>query len=287
MEVNNWFAETVEEKSPKPAAGLFLALPKVAPGQMRRIVRFVKRFCRSRTSYCLPGGMIISALVAETYRPDRDRDDFALYQTLQSLRNRLSNNIKVYSPLNNSIELTSKPEFLNEVKRLKKELDKHLPRLNVLNDSKCTEDDARNAWDWIFNHEFWHPVSKKFEEALQKSLRQGEGRRFPYAVEVSCKLTRGYGLLSYGNYKNGGNPLPKGLGLRFSVVSTSCPEPFETHWLVRNEGDEAEEANQQGWDRHEPRCETSTRYRGRQTMTCRLEKGGRVVAEQVFVVNIA
>ena len=287
MEVNNWFAKAVEEKSPKPDNLLFSAPPKVALGQMRRVVRFVKKFCRSRTSYCLPGGMVISALIAESYIPDRDRDDVALYQTLQSLKNRLSCSTKVFSPVNSSTELTSKPEFLNEVKRLKKELDKHLPRLAILNDPKCTLDAARNAWDWIFNHEFWHPVSRKFEDQLQKSAGSADKARYlPYFVEISCRLTRGSGGLAYASYKNDGNPLPKGLGLRFSVERTSCTEPYATHWSVENEGDEAEEANQSKWDRYESKCETSTKYRGRQTMTCRLEKSGRVVAEQAFIVNI-
>jgi hypothetical protein len=109
----------------------------------------------------------------------------------------------------------------------------------------------------------------------------------PYYVQVSCKLTRGKGGLSYASYKNGGSPLPKGIGLRFSVEQTNCPGPYETHWLAENEGDEAADANQLKWDRFEERCETSTQYRGRQRMTCRLEKGGKAVGESVFIVNIA
>jgi hypothetical protein len=283
-EINDWFTKAVEAKSPKPEGLILLTPPKVSPGQLRRIVRFVKRFCKSRTSFCLPGGMITSALVVETYVADRDRDDVSLYRTLEALKNRLSFSVKVHHPLNAQIELTGKTEFLNEVKRLKKEVDKNLPKLAILHKSDCTNDQARGAWDWIFNHDFWRSPVEKHESILQTSLTDAV-KRFPYHLEISCKLTR-FGI-AYATYKNCGNPLPKGIGLRFSVETTNCPGPFETHWLVENEGDEAAEANQLSWNRYEERCETSTRFHGRQKMTCRLEKGGSVVAESVFIVNIA
>jgi hypothetical protein len=82
-EINDWFAKVVADKSPSANNLLSYSPPKVAAGQLRRIVRFLKRFCRSRSSYCLPGGMITSALIAETYVSDRDRDDVALYRTIQ------------------------------------------------------------------------------------------------------------------------------------------------------------------------------------------------------------
>jgi len=287
MDINNWFAKAVEDKSPKASPLSFTKPPMVAPGQLRRIVRFIKRFSRSRTSYCLPGGMIITALVAETYVSDQNRDDVSLYKTIESLKNRLSWNTRVYNPVNTSAELTGKTEFHNDVKRLKKELDKHFPRLAILHDAKCTAEQARNAWDWIFNHEYWHPVSRKFEDALTKAGGATIGeKRLPFTVSVLCKLTRGRGLWSYSQYKSGGTPLPKGVSLRFEIEKTSCPPPYDTHWLVENEGSEAEEAEQVKWDRYEEKCETSTKYRGRQRMTCRIEKNRQVLAESTFIVNI-
>jgi hypothetical protein len=287
-EINKWFADTVAQKSPSTDAPHAYPMPNVRSGQLRRIVRFLKRFCRSRSSYCLPGGMIVSTLIAEVYVSDGDRDDIALYRTLESLRDRLMFSTRVVHPLDSTVELTSKPEHLNEVERLKRELDKHFPRLSVLKGATCTHDQARTAWDWIFNHEFWHPVARKREEALRKIL-QGTAlaeSALPYSAAVTCKLTRAKDLPAYALYKSDGKPLPKGIGLRFSLERTNCPEPYDTHWFVNNEGAEAEEAHQLSWDRYEPRCETSTKFRGRQTMTCRLEKSGKTVAETAFIVNI-
>jgi hypothetical protein len=95
-EVTGWFVKAVNDKSPK--AGILLT-PKVRACQLRRIVRLVKWFCRSRTSWNLPGGMIVSALVVECYSPDPDRDDVALYNTLAALKARLDGNCRVFHPL--------------------------------------------------------------------------------------------------------------------------------------------------------------------------------------------
>lgn len=48
MQFTDWFFKQVEKKS--PAEG-FLYQPKVAKQQLRRITRFRKWFCRSRTSW--------------------------------------------------------------------------------------------------------------------------------------------------------------------------------------------------------------------------------------------
>jgi hypothetical protein len=108
----------------------------------------------------------------------------------------------------------------------------------------------------------------------------------PYSVIISCKLTRGQGQVAYSDYASDGKPIPKGIGLRFSVGQTNCPGSYDVHWFIENEGDEAAEANQEKWDKYGFQCETSTKYRGRQKMSCRLEKGGSTVAQGEFFVNI-
>lgn len=287
MQVNDWFNKTVTAKSPR-VEPLLGRTPTVAPQQMRRIVRFVKRFCRSRTSFNLPGGMIVSTLIAECYVSDDHRDDVSLYKTLEALKSRLWYNNRVFSPVDSSIELTSSTEHHNQVKRLKKELDKCFPKLAILNNANCTSEQAQSAWDWIFNHSFWHVVT--YEE-VRKSLTDSISRaasplQATSSVQIKCALFRkGLGL-AYSTYKNNGARLPKGIGLRFTVLSTNVPGPYETRWTAQNEGDEAEEAEQLTWTRTEPTCETSTAYTGQQKMTCTLVKGGFALASATFVVNI-
>ena len=285
MQVNDWFTKVVTEKSPtyQPLIG---RVPTVSPQQMRRIVRFVKWFCRSRTSYNLPGGMIISTLVSESYVSDDHRDDISLYKTLEALKNRLAYNTRVYSPVDASAELTASTEHLNQVKRLKKELDKNFSKLAILNRNDCTAEQANSAWDWIFNHSFWHvttyaEVQKSIQDSLSRSPLSSA-----YTVQVKCSLFRkGLGL-TYATYRSDGPRLPKNIGLRFSVQSTTVPGPYEVQWTAVNEGDEAAEAGQLTWTKTEATAETSTAYTGKQKMLCKIVKAGAVLASQSFIVNI-
>lgn len=286
MQVCDWFSKAVTDKSPKPEP-LGGRTPTVALQQMRRIVRFVKWFCRSRTSYDLPGGMIVSTLISECYVSDDYRDDVALYKTLEALKTRLSYRTTVTNPVD-STDLTGKPEHHSQVKRLKKELSKHFPRLAILNSSTCTKEQARSAWDWIFNHSFWHvqTVAEVQKSVADMLSRKTSALGTQYTLGVRCGLTHRDGGISYAWYKSNGASLPKGIGLRFSVQSTNVLGPYETQWTVENEGDEASEAGQSTWTRTEEICETSTAYTGKQTMTCTLVKAGKPVASAKLVVNI-
>jgi hypothetical protein len=79
--VNRWFARQVKDQSPRGNQGA-----TVDKEQLRRVVRLVKAFARSRVHWSLPGGLVLTILVCEVYRPDPHRDDVALYETLQALR---------------------------------------------------------------------------------------------------------------------------------------------------------------------------------------------------------
>jgi len=273
MEVNNWFAERVATLSPTP--NLLLGYyPKVADGQMRRIVRFLKWFCRSRTSWSLPGGMVVSALVAEpgVYKPNNDRDDYALYNTMVSLRDRLKLSCQVFNPVDTSQELTGKTEVQNQVMRLRGNLDTAIVKLAILFDQQnCTREKARFAWDWVFNHDFW---AKK--EKVDKSLTASERTVGPYSVTIRCDLAKRENGLTYKQYPSGSSVLPKGIALKFSVVSTNVPPPYSVRWIVQNEGDEACEAKQLSWEILDSQTTkwTSTAFKGRHRMTCHPSQSG-------------
>lgn len=150
QEVTEWFEKMVAEKSPKPEQGA-----TVEKEQMRRIVRLVKKFARSRDSWSLPGGLIISTLVDESFRPDLHRDDMSLEQTLRTILTRLSLSEVVYNPVDRTQLLTNKDVYLKQVKRFKKRIADAIRKLEVLHNPKCTKSDARSAWEWLFQHEFW------------------------------------------------------------------------------------------------------------------------------------
>jgi Adenylyl/Guanylyl and SMODS C-terminal sensor domain len=285
MEINNWFFESVEKLSPK-ANPISQYTPKVAKGQMRRIVRFLKWFCRSRTSWSLPGGMIVSALVAEPgiYKANSERDDLALYDTMVALRDRLKVSCQVYNPVDSSQELTGKTEVLNQVTRLRDNLDTAISKLDILFDeSNCTREKARFAWDWVFNHKFW--AQKESTKLVTLGDISAVAR---YTVTIRCDLAKHKNGLTYKQYLSGTSVLPKGIALKFSVISTDVPPPYNVRWIVNNEGDEAYEAKQLHWESSDSGCIiwTSTAFKGNHRMTCLIEKEGRVMAQAVHIVKI-
>lgn len=283
MEINNWFTERVATLSPKANSNIGY-YPKVADGQMRRIVRFLKWFCRSRTSWSLPGGMVVSALVAEIYRANSDRDDLALYDTMVALRDRLKGSCKVYNPVDSSQELTGKTEVLNQVTRLRDNLDTAINKLNILFDqSNCTREKARIVWGWVFNHDFW---AKKESTKVTTLVELSSVAK--YSVIIHCDLAKGENSPTYRQYLSGSSVLPKGIALKFSVISTDVPPPYSVRWVVENEGDEALEAQQLGWESSNsgPIKWTSTAFKGNHRMICQIEKNGQVMAEAVHIVKI-
>ncbi|WP_335237064.1 nucleotide-binding domain-containing protein [Nostoc sp.] len=284
MEINNWFAECVSRSSPKANSKLGY-YPKVAEGQMRRIVRFVKWFCRSRTSWSLPGGMIVSTLIAElgVYKANGDCDDIALYDTMVALRDRLKLSCKVYNPVDSSQELTGKTEVLNQVTRLRDNLNIAISKLDVLFDQSCTREKARYAWDWVFNHEFW--VKKEITEVIDFANIIAIAR---YSLIIRCDLAKYENGPTYKQYLSGSSILPKGVALKFTVVSTNVPQPYSVRWIINNEGDEAQEAEQLCWESSDSGMTkwTSTAYKGNHRMTCQIEKNGQVMAKAVHIVKI-
>ena len=153
--VNDWFSQKAQSLSPSPESGA-----TVDKLQFRRIVRLVKAFARSRVSWDLPGGMILSALVAEVYKPDLHRDDVSLYNTLYALRDRLRENLEVDSPVVRGESLTSKQQIRAQIVRLLGKLNFVLPHLDVLKEPDCLEERALTAWSWVFQHRYWYDQSR-------------------------------------------------------------------------------------------------------------------------------
>jgi hypothetical protein len=87
--VSRWFDDAVVAKSPDDTNGR----------QLRRVVRLLKAFARSRPSWSLPSGFIFSILAVECFSPWPGRDDVALYETLRSLHERLGRDLTVRHPV--------------------------------------------------------------------------------------------------------------------------------------------------------------------------------------------
>ncbi|CAG0975700.1 hypothetical protein ANRL4_01551 [Anaerolineae bacterium] len=149
-EIADWFKDEVTVKSPSPDFGA-----TVKEGQMRRIVQLLKMFARSRPSWKLPGGLLISALVAECYRSNAHFDDAALYDTMAAIRVRLQGNTEILNPVDPSQKLTYKDKYINQVVCFEEKLGQALDWLGPLSQSDCDERKAYQAWSAVFRHDYW------------------------------------------------------------------------------------------------------------------------------------
>lgn len=165
MDITNWFNDKVNALSPSQDNGA-----TVKDQQMRRIVQFLKYFSKSRPSWELPGGLIISVLVEECYCPDYYRDDRGLYNTMRSIRDRIRiadgvYNAEVYNPVDRSQRLTYKDKHIAQVKRFGDKLDAAIQWLSPLQDFDCAKEDALSAWYKVFQHSYWEKLAEEVEEA--------------------------------------------------------------------------------------------------------------------------
>ncbi|HYD53551.1 MAG TPA: hypothetical protein VEA99_13030 [Gemmatimonadaceae bacterium] len=149
--VTEWFEKVNEEKSPDKDNGR----------QLRRIVRMLKKYARSRSSWenAILSGFGITVLVAECFRGDAAREDVAMYETLKAIKNRLDWNLEVKHPVTPGDTITkgsddAKARFLRE--RLKDALGWLKPLLA----EDCTRKDAMKCWDSFFSTDFF---SRRYE----------------------------------------------------------------------------------------------------------------------------
>ena len=155
--ITNWYNNAVIDKSPDTANGR----------QMRRVTRLVKKWARSRSSWNMPSGFIISVLVDEKYIAKEGRDDEALYETLKAIRNRLLWNKQVYNPVNGDLISDGKEA---QLQKMYDELNKALNEtLYVLEKVDCSFEDAMNAWSKFFNDDFFKEQIEKSEKSQRSS----------------------------------------------------------------------------------------------------------------------
>lgn len=153
MDITNWFNEKVVELSPSKEYGA-----KIEPNQLRRIVQLLKKFSKSRSNWNLPGGLILSALAVENYKPDPFRDDLAFYNTLMAIQSTLGISLEVRNPILPDLLLTYKDEYTNQVRRLRDQLEYSMNGLSLLFESHCDEIKAFKVWHEFFNHDYWNSL---------------------------------------------------------------------------------------------------------------------------------
>jgi hypothetical protein len=145
-DVSAWFEKQNTDQSPDEGNGR----------QLRRTVRQIKAFARSRDSWKgkILSGFGITKLVTELYRKDADREDKALYDTMKAIRDRLQYDLVVKHPCTQGDTITNGTSDPKAV-FLRDKLTEALNNMDVLFKYDCTRTQALKAWDKVFNTTFF------------------------------------------------------------------------------------------------------------------------------------
>lgn len=118
--------------------------------QMRHVVRLTKAFARSRKEWKhkTASGITLTRLVVDEFRPFKNRDDQALLETWKVINSRLATSTKVEHPVN-ATELAKEGD--EKVTFFRNCLSDALEILATLEKDDSTRNEARDAWDSVFN----------------------------------------------------------------------------------------------------------------------------------------
>lgn len=145
--VTEWLRRADKERSPDYGDGV---------GQLRRVVRMLKAFSRSRESWkaAIASGFMITVLVVEKYAAFEGHEDRALYATMIAIRDRLKWNLKIEHPTVSGEYLT-KGEDDSRTRFLREKLEWAIKQLGPLFDGKSTREEVLAAWDRVFATSFF------------------------------------------------------------------------------------------------------------------------------------
>jgi len=145
-DVTAWFDKHNQEQSPDEDNGR----------QMRRMVRLIKNFARSRDSWkpSILSGFGITILVTECYRKNANRENEALYDTMKAIRDRLNWNLVVKHPVTPNHTIT-KGDDDPKAKFLRDKLTDALNWLEPTRNDDCTRKDALKCWDKVFSTDYF------------------------------------------------------------------------------------------------------------------------------------
>ena len=203
-------------------------------------------FCKSRSHWRMPGGLIQSVLVNEKIDSESERIDEAFVNTIKGVRDRLYLSDEINNPVDEKQSLLLTESDKTKVENLKKRLDKYIDKLEVLNNSDCTEEEAMDAWRDFFNHDFWEKEKEAVQDEVNsaydyKNTEQFIESLFPIDLQNSLIINCNVEMDGFRPYllsiflKKFGSLKPR-KKLSFFIEDTDVIEPYDIYWKVRNVG---------------------------------------------------
>lgn len=121
--------------------------------QMRRVTKLTKKFARrSDWKNKTTSGICLTKLVVDHFQCSADRDDKALRETWNAIDKKLQKSTEIDHPVLDSKLALSHDDAVTFFRDC---LSDALKTLEVLDKSDCTRKQAREAWDDVFDTEFF------------------------------------------------------------------------------------------------------------------------------------
>lgn len=261
-------------RDPRAITNWFIEKNSESNGNLRKVVRLLKMFCKSRSGWLMPGGLIQSVLAEECLQFKSGLDE-TFYYTIKAIRDRLIWNKSVYNPTDTSKSLLFNVKDEQKVKNLHTRLTNYIKKLDVLFEDDCTENKTLTVWKDFFNHSYWGDLISESTEtsAMAKSFSS-------YRVDIVAVIEWKPGIRI--NLRTIGGRAPKKRKLFFNAAPNFQDFDAVT-WEVINTGDEC--GLDKGHMKTGLNVEEITSYRGTHKMICRVyRKGTLLCSDEIKVI---
>ena len=254
--------------------------------RVRRFVKYVKAWAtlKFRDLQGRPSSLLLTVLIAEAAKqllPGLPlEDDEALAAVLRKVLTSLGSERYVPNPVDKTENLASRPSEADWHAFVKKLGDFSETAAAAVRDQDTLG--ACSRWALEFEHLFPLPDARQLDE-LAKYLPAV--RTLP-EVRVNAVSRENTNLRYTG--VNAIGPIPKNCSIAFEVTNgLSMPPGTQFYWMVRNEGDEAEDISDLGHKAGTgPKAEERSAYKGSHFMDCTAILGGRIIGLRRVVVTI-
>lgn len=244
---------------------------------VQKVVSLLKMFCKSRSGWSMPGGLIQSVLVAECIQ-SKDRLDETFYYTIQKIRDRLEGDKSIQNPAEPSLSLLYTMKDEQKVKNLYSRLTSQIKKLDdVLFKDECTDVQAVSAWKEFFRHTYWGELVT--ESADQVMVRKSYSAHYDVEIMVDVEWMPGE-FIPLSDVKG---RIPKDKLITFTA-KPNFSDYTEIEWEVINYGDEF--GADKGHIANGISVTEHTSYRGNHSMVCRVFNHNNIVCEKEIKVPI-
>jgi hypothetical protein len=298
-------------RDPRAITKWFIEQNKEKDHKLRTVVRLLKMFCKSRSDWKMPGGLIQSVLANEQFQ-SYNRIDEMFYYTLSAVRDRLIDDKEVNNPTDENQDLKLIKTDETKMNNLYNRLTTYLAKLNILFTDECNQKQALEAWNNFFNHSYWNDQVENIAESASFSINKSFAREmdesdyqyketeefieymFPienkYQLSIDCKITQnGFRPAFLREFLRKSYWLSINKTLDF-YIQTNTPKPYDIYWKVKNKGIIAKQKDcvrGQIVKTNSPNHQEYTSFKGEHFVECYIVRNGVCVAKDRIIVPIS